>query len=156
MTLGLDGTLTVPGSLLTTADGVNDIGSIMNSWNNLYLKDSIRLGTRQIQVFGDEIQFSPNISAYNLLGAANLTTLEVGATANLGEVGNVTITGGSSGQVLTTNGSGALSWAFPKLPNFATDADANTAVGTPSLGMMYFDTTTEEVKVYKTAGWIAI
>ena len=31
-------------------------------------------------------------------------------SANLGPVGNVTITGGSNGQVLSTNGSGALSW----------------------------------------------
>jgi len=32
------------------------------------------------------------------------------STANLGAVGNVTITGGSANYVLTTNGSGSLSW----------------------------------------------
>lgn len=39
-----------------------------------------------------------------------LENLSVTATANLGAVGNITITGGSSGQVLKTNGSGVLSW----------------------------------------------
>ena len=33
--------------------------------------------------------------------------------ANLGPVGNITITGGSNGQVLRTNGSGTLSWVAP-------------------------------------------
>jgi hypothetical protein len=155
--LSSDGNITVPGSLLTTPDGVNDIGSIASKWGNLYLTDTIYLGTRQIQEFGDEIRFGANISAYNLLGAANLTTLEVGASTNLGEVGNVTITGGVSGQVLTTNGSGALSWTFPRLPNFADDGAANTALGgTPSTGMMYFDSVLDVVKVYKSTGWTAI
>jgi hypothetical protein len=44
-------------------------------------------------------------------GLASITTLSVGATANLGAVGNVTITGGTAGQVLTTNGSNVLSWS---------------------------------------------
>jgi hypothetical protein len=44
-------------------------------------------------------------------GIASITTLAVGTTANLGAVGNVTITGGTAGQVLSTNGNGVLSWA---------------------------------------------
>ena len=44
-------------------------------------------------------------------GLASITTLSVGATANLGAVGNITITGGTAGQVLSTNGNGVLSWA---------------------------------------------
>jgi hypothetical protein len=43
-------------------------------------------------------------------GLSSLTTLTVSATSNLGAVGNVTITGGTAGQVLSTNGSGVLSW----------------------------------------------
>jgi hypothetical protein len=49
----------------------------------------------------------------NTLYSDNLTTLSgltVGGVSTLGAVGNVRITGGSSGQVLTTNGAGALSW----------------------------------------------
>ena len=44
-------------------------------------------------------------------GLASITTLAVGATANLGAVGNVRITGGTAGQLLSTNGNGVLSWA---------------------------------------------
>ena len=44
-------------------------------------------------------------------GDASITTLQVGASANLGAVGNVTITGGTAGQLLSTNGNGVLSWA---------------------------------------------
>jgi hypothetical protein len=43
-------------------------------------------------------------------GDASITTLSVGATANLGAVANVRITGGTNGYVLSTNGSGNLSW----------------------------------------------
>ena len=52
------------------------------------------------------------VYTYNLssTGLSSLTTLTVSATSNLGAVGNVRITGGTAGQVLSTNGSGVLSW----------------------------------------------
>jgi len=48
----------------------------------------------------------------NLAVTSNVTTanLTVSGKSNLGEIGNVTITGGDSGQVVQTNGSGGLSW----------------------------------------------
>jgi hypothetical protein len=49
-------------------------------------------------------------SGISSTGSASLTILNVSTTANLGAVGNVTITGGTAGQVLSTNGSGVLSW----------------------------------------------
>jgi hypothetical protein len=49
-----------------------------------------------------------NISANYVIG-----NLSVPASANLGAVSNITITGGTSGQVLQTDGSGVLSWATP-------------------------------------------
>jgi hypothetical protein len=52
-------------------------------------------------------------------GLASLTVLTVSTTANLGAANNITITGGTSGQKLTTNGNGVLSW---------TD-DANSSYG---------------------------
>ena len=53
-----------------------------------------------------------NVTGGNLIttGNANVGTLSVTGTSNLGAVGNVTITGGTVGQVLTTNGSNVLSW----------------------------------------------
>jgi hypothetical protein len=44
-------------------------------------------------------------------GLANVGSLVVTGVSNLGPVSNVTITGGSSGYYLQTNGSGGLTWA---------------------------------------------
>ena len=58
----------------------------------------------------------PNITSVGTLtslavtGNITATILNVSTTANLGAVGNVRITGGTNGQVLTTNGTGGLSW----------------------------------------------
>jgi hypothetical protein len=46
----------------------------------------------------------------NITSVGSLSSLTVTGTTNLGAVGNVTITGGTSGYVLQTNGSGGLSW----------------------------------------------
>ena len=45
---------------------------------------------------------------------ANITgTLNVSGTTNLGNVGNVTITGGTANYILNTDGAGNLSWVAP-------------------------------------------
>lgn len=46
----------------------------------------------------------------NITSVGTLTALTVSGTTNLGAVGNVIISGGTVGQVLTTNGSNVLSW----------------------------------------------
>jgi hypothetical protein len=61
--------------------------------------------------------FNLNTGSNYTFNSANVTAniaagnLAVTGVSNLGAVGNVVITGGSSGQFLTTNGSGNLSWA---------------------------------------------
>jgi hypothetical protein len=52
-----------------------------------------------------------NNSQPNITSVGNLTSLSVAGVTNLGNVGNVRIFGGQSGQVLTTDGLGNLSWA---------------------------------------------
>lgn len=67
-----------------------------------------------------------NLSAGNLgvtgnitsNGTASLAHINVTTTANLGAVGNITITGGTTGQVLSTNGSGVLTWSTPASSSF--------------------------------------
>ena len=51
-----------------------------------------------------------NSSQPNIRSLGNLVSLTVDGPANLGSVGNVTITGGSNGQYLRTDGNGNLSW----------------------------------------------
>jgi hypothetical protein len=51
-----------------------------------------------------------NASQPNITSVGTLTSLTVSGNTNLGPVGNVIISGGSNGQVLTTNGSNVLSW----------------------------------------------
>ncbi len=46
----------------------------------------------------------------NVTSVGTLTSLTVSGVSNLGAVGNVRITGGASGQKLTTDGAGNLSW----------------------------------------------
>lgn len=46
----------------------------------------------------------------NITSTGTLTGLTVNGVSNLGAIGNVIITGGTNGQVLSTNGSGNLSW----------------------------------------------
>jgi hypothetical protein len=68
--------------------------------------------------FGGDGYFTYNKTSrlLSLVGNANIsyktttTDLTVTGVSNLNAVGNVIITGGSNGQVLTTNGSGNLSW----------------------------------------------
>ena len=49
-------------------------------------------------------------------------------TANLGAVGNVTITGGTGGQVLSTNGSNVLSWITPAASTTSTTPTSSITV----------------------------
>ena len=58
------------------------------------------------------VTVSGNISVGNIstTGNANVARINVSTTANLGSNANITITGGTSGQSLITDGAGHLSW----------------------------------------------
>ena len=70
-----------------------------------------------------------NVTASNIAVSANVTTanLAVSARSSLGAVGNITITGGTTGQVLTTDGTGNLSWA--PTPSYRATANDNITLG---------------------------
>jgi hypothetical protein len=97
-----------------------------------------------------------------ITSVGTLTALTVSGVSNLGPVANVTITGGTAGYVLSTNGSGLLSWAIPSsgatgvtgatgpaaslvlsTSTTANLSDATNAVNTTgkSQGLMKYDTT---------------
>lgn len=76
----------------------------------------------------------------NITSVGTLTSLTVSGTSNLGPVSNVTITGGSNGQVLTTNGSGVLSWSTPSggvasISNGTSNVNIATSGGNITMGV---------------------
>jgi hypothetical protein len=65
----------------------------------------------------------------DVTGVSTLATtgaLTVGGVSTLGPVGNVTITGGTAGQVLSTNGAGSLTWATVSAGGPATAASVTS------------------------------
>ena len=70
---------------------------------------------------------SANLTFNNSTNTLTTTNLVVNGTTNLGAVGNVTITGGSSNQYMKTDGSGTLSWA--SLPSTTVTVDSFTGDG---------------------------
>jgi hypothetical protein len=94
-----------------TGTGANVTGTL-NVTGNLV---SANISSGNIAATG-QIITSNNIQGNNVTSSNAMTVganLQVFGKSNLNAVGNVTITGGTSGQVLTTNGSGVLSWATP-------------------------------------------
>ena len=91
--------VTITGNLIPTANVTYDLGTTTNRFNDLYLSGStIYLGASEITSnstgvsLGDKVNFSD---------ASNVT---------LGQVSNVHLLGGGAGQVLSTDGTGGLSW----------------------------------------------
>ena len=71
-----------------------------------------------------------NIMTVTGTGANIAGTLSVSGTTNLGAVGNVTITGGSNGYVLSTDGAGNLSWAAQTSSNIVLNTFTGNGVQT--------------------------
>lgn len=76
-------------------------------------------GSANVAGSNTQVQYNDNGSlgaSAGLTFDGSTTTLTVNnfiatSTANLGAVGNITVTGGTVGQVLSSNGSGGLAWA---------------------------------------------
>jgi len=64
----------------------------------------------------------------NITSVGTLTSLNVAGTSNLGPVGNITITGGSNGYILQTDGSGNLSWTAPSVNNGIANGNSNVSI----------------------------
>jgi hypothetical protein len=98
VTVGVAGNANV---LIVTGTGINVAGT--GNFSGNLAANNFTVGTGS----------GGNLTGANLISANTVnvaTTLNVAGVSNLGAVGNVIITGGSNGQVLSTNGSGNLSW----------------------------------------------
>jgi len=65
----------------------------------------------------------------NITSVGTLANLTINGPVNLGNIANITITGGSNGQVITTNGSGVLSFKTPVVPALTATVDEFTGNG---------------------------
>ena len=83
-------------------------------------------------------------------GFVSATSLAVTNEADLGNIGNVTISGGSSGQVLTTDGSGNLSFTTPST------AGGNIYVYTRSSGVVNIEVSIGKIIIVGRSGNIDI
>ena len=71
---------------------------------------------------------SMNVSGSGNIANANIGNLVVSKLSNLGPAGNVTITGGSAGQYLSTDGQGNLSWESAASTNRIVNGTSNVTV----------------------------
>jgi hypothetical protein len=150
--------LTVGGNILPNANVTYNLGSPTARFKDLYLSNNtIYMGNASISANGNaismttangtsvtvttggsntQVQFN---DAGNFAGASTFTfdktsntlsiaNLSVTTTSNLGAVGNVKITGGTSGQFLSTNGNGTLSWATASGGGNGSPGGSNTQV----------------------------
>lgn len=112
-------------SLYISNPAKSGAGNVVTNYG-LYLESQTTGNTTNWGIYsaGGSNYFGGNILVGTTTPSANLT---VNGTSNLGPIGNITITGGSSGQVLTTNGSGTLSWGNVVTTTVVV-ASANTTV----------------------------
>lgn len=94
--------------------------------------------------------FMFNNSSANAAFPGNVTigNLTVTGTSNLGDVSKVTITGGTSGQFLQTNGAGVLTWANVSLANAVTFNSSGAGAASPTS----YDGTAVRTVSYNTVG----
>jgi hypothetical protein len=88
----------------------------------------------------------------NITSVGTLTSLAVSGTTNLGAVGNITITGGSNGYVLSTDGSGNLSWVSQSASNANIIVDAFTGNGVQTVFTLSTTPTSEDFTIINIDG----
>ncbi len=78
---------------------------------NLALTGATANFTGNVEVNNLDVNLQLDGNTANFIGLVDIFDFKASNTANLGNVGNITITGGSNGQFLQTNGSGVVTWA---------------------------------------------
>ena len=134
--LGTGSNLIIAGNALEATNTNGDVELTPNGSGIIRLSNVI--------VDGDQIRCSPvgtlTLDTPTAINSLNVTGgFGVGGASNLGVVGNVTITGGTAGYALTTNGSGVLSWSPAALITGATGV-ANRLAYFPTTGSNIADT----------------
>lgn len=141
----------ISGTLLTNAQpNINYVGnlgwlnvdtSVANSNGNIRFNGSMTgYGTASNITITGNLSAANFVSAERLLGSistaaqpnitslGNLTSLTVVGVSNLGNAGNVRITGGNANYVLSTDGTGNLSWVEQATANATVPGGLNTYI----------------------------
>jgi len=150
-TAGTAGTVTTSGqpnitSLGTlvglTVGGVTNLGSLGNvkisGGSPGYVISTDGAGTLSWISTGsaDTAQTVTNNAQPNITSVGTLTSLNVSGPANLGFVANVKITGGTNGYVLSTDGTGNLSWISTSAATTAQYVTQNNQSNITSVGTL--------------------
>lgn len=95
------------------------------------------------------ITFDKTTDVLTTTGGVSTANLTVSGTSNLNAVSNITITGGSSGQFLQTDGSGVLSWANASVtvPGNDTEVFFNNAGNLGTDSVFTFNSATDRLTV---------
>jgi hypothetical protein len=73
---------------------------------------------------------SANLTFNNVTNLVTVPSINVTGLSNLGPVSNITITGGGSGYLLTTDGNGLIQWSPPGTGSAISNGQSNVDVGT--------------------------
>ena len=112
---------------------VASAGTLVNGNSNVNI-----VGNSNVSV---SVAGNTNVIVITGTGANIAGTLHVTGTSNLGAVTNLTLTGGTAGQVVTTDGSGGLSFNDP--PSGVTFNASSSAPSLPLAGDQWYDTGTD-------------
>lgn len=142
--LGTLDSLTVSGDINSTNVNVSGGGSFYGNGAGLTnIPYTSIVGTIPTSDFATTAGTVITAAQPNITSVGTLTTLSIsgtlsftGSSANLGQVGNIIILGGSAGQVLSTNGSGGLSWVSAAAADTAITVTANAQPNITSVGTL--------------------
>ena len=81
-----------------------------------------------LRAFNFSVKDDPQVVIIDANGNVSTNVLVVNNSANLGNVGNVYIGGGSNGQVLQTDGAGNLTWTSSANVNQIHNGDSNVTI----------------------------
>ena len=127
------GTATFAGTANAVA-GANVSGTVANATYATSAGSATTAGTATTAGSATTAGTVTTAAQSNITSVGTLTSLTVSGTTNLGSVSSITITGGTAGYVLSTNGSGTLSWAAGggggETPNVISITSATSAYAT--------------------------
>jgi len=168
MTIDSNGRITSLGGITIPNDAVNtdmvilsNYHSTGNNANNLAFRRGRGTFSVPATIQSSDRIYDINWGGYD--GSTHITACSIQGLVSSAAVSTGVVPGqldfvvaNNSGTLATRVSMDAFKVVFnvvPRVPSYATDAAANTAVGTPAAGMIYFDTTLNKGKMYDGTSW---